>query len=465
MIAGVRVGEVSRLAVEGAFARVDMALADDVSLAVDSWIIKRAESAFGDSYLEIIPGSEPGTPGVRQLASGEQIVRVIEGGSTDQVLRSIARALPRIERGLDSAVDVAAKGRKWASGPLKETITDVDRWLSEGRIEKPLDAAAQAMAKFESQVTSAADAIATAKPQIRSGLVRTSRTIADAHQQMNDLEMQLRTELANVRAGMDRVDPTIEQIGDVVAAVHDGRGDDFKGKLGRLVNDPQLGDSLGDITDDTRAAVGRLDPFTSWLGVRAEWNLLGGTPRFYVSAELAARNDKFYVIESSKSTQGALPQDHLTDVVDAQTYRRYQQIEEGYRFTAQFGKRLGILRLRGGIKESAAGIGADVLLNHGSLRFSADVFGGFERTPRVKLAGAIEVFRWIYILGGIDDVFNSPRELAIITGNASEPGYFTKLRYGRDYFLGATIQFTDEDLAMLVRIYGAMLVGLALSDR
>lgn len=462
VIAGVRIGEVSRLSVEGAFARVEMAVADHVTIPVDSWILKRAESAFGDSYLEIIPGTDVDSAATRNLASGEQIVRVIEGGSTDQVLRSIARALPRIERGLDTAHDVAGVGRKWVNGGLKDTIIDADRWVSEGHLDKPIDAAARAMASFESAVTGAANAVASAKPEVSRGIDRTSAAITSARRQMTDVKADVHNGFSNVRAGMDRVDPTIDEIGDVVATVNEGRGNDFKAGLGRVVNDTQFGATLDDLAQDTRDAVARVDPFVSWLGIRTEWNLISATPRFYITAELGARNDKFYVVEGSKSTQGALPQDHLADVVDAQTFRRYQQIEEGYRFTAQIGKRLGMFRVRGGVKESAAGIGADVLLNRGSLRFSADAYGGFDRTPRVKLAGALEVFRWVYILGGVDDLLNSPKQLSIVTGNAAAPGYFTKLRYGRDYFLGASIQFTDEDLAMLVRIYGAMLVGLAL---
>lgn len=462
VIAGVRIGEVSRLSVEGGFARVEMALADGVNIAIDSWILKRAESAFGDSYLEIIPGTDLGLAGVQRLRSGDQIVRVIEGGSTDQVLRSIARAMPRIERGLDTAHGVVSLGRKWANGALRDTVVNADRWVAEGHIDKPIEVAARAMASFESQVTDAANAIAAAKPDISHGIDSTQAAITRARRQMTDLNADVQLGFANARAGMDRVDPTLDQLGDVMAAVNEGRGADFKGDLGRMVNDTQLGETLDDLAQDTRDAVSRVDPFVSWLGIRTEWNLVSATPRFYITAELGARNDKFYVVEGSKSTQGALPQDHLAEVVDAQTYRRYQQIEEGYRFTAQIGKRLGMLRLRGGVKESAAGIGADVLLNRGSLRFSADAYGGFDRTPRVKLAGAIEVFRWVYILGGVDDLLNSPKQLSIVTGNADAPGYFTKLRYGRDYFLGASIQFTDEDLAMLVRIYGAMLVGLAL---
>lgn len=462
VIAGVRVGEISRLSIEGAFARIDMAVADRLEIPTDSWITKRAESAFGDSYLEIIPGDDTGAPGAVPLRNGQQIVRVIEGGSTDQVLRAIARTMPRIDRGLDAVHDLALEGRTWSSGRFTEAVLDVDHWFSQDRIEKPIEAADRAMQRFEDQTARAGEAIAAAKPTIDTGMDRLTGRIADARTQMRDIKTAIRAGLARARDGMDRVDPTLEQIRDVVAAADQGRGDDFAGRLGQLVNDPQLGTTLDDTTEAVRDATGRLDPFKSWLGVRTEWNLLSGTPRFYVTAELQARNDKFYVIEGSKSTQGALPQDELREVLDAQAYQRYQQIKEGYRLTAQIGKRFGMLQLRAGIKESTVGFGADVLLGEGALRLSADAFGSFSYTPRLKIAGALRVFRSVYILGGVDDALNAPGVLAIATGNTDVPGYFTKLRYGRDYFLGATIQFTEADLALLTRVYGAMLVGLAL---
>jgi ABC-type transporter Mla subunit MlaD len=55
LIAGVRVGEITNLRIDGEFARIDMRLQDGVEVPADSWITKRALSPFGDSYLEIIP--------------------------------------------------------------------------------------------------------------------------------------------------------------------------------------------------------------------------------------------------------------------------------------------------------------------------------------------------------------------------------------------------------------------------
>jgi ABC-type transporter Mla subunit MlaD len=70
LIAGVRVGEISGLTLEGPLARIDMTLQDDINIPVDSWVTKRAYSPFGDSYVEIIPtGGDVGAPTAQRLRS------------------------------------------------------------------------------------------------------------------------------------------------------------------------------------------------------------------------------------------------------------------------------------------------------------------------------------------------------------------------------------------------------------
>ena len=57
-------------------------------------------------------------------------------------------------------------------------------------------------------------------------------------------------------------------------------------------------------------------------------------------------------------------------------------------------------------------------------------------------------------------MLDKPGYLNIETGNTAEPTYFNKLRYGRDYFLGAELRFSDEDLGTMLRIYGAAIAAL-----
>jgi phospholipid/cholesterol/gamma-HCH transport system substrate-binding protein len=454
-IAGVRIGEIDKLTIVGDFARIDLVMQDGIKIPVDSWVTKRAESAFGDSYLEIVPG-ELG----KNLASGDQLIHVEEGSSTDTTLRTIARTMPKIDNGLDTVHDVAMDGRKWANSQLKDSLEGADRWLAEGHIDKPIAAADDAMAGFERGTQRAADALGNGQADFDHALDRYNRGVVNARKSIADFKGSFKEGMANAREGMDRIDEPAKEYAELTAAIDQGSGEDWKGTLGRLVNNPQTADDIEDLTETGKEAFAGLNRLKTWLGLRGELNIFGA-PRVYLTAEIRARNDKFYLIELEKGPLGALPIDQLHEVLNTASENRYQEIDDSVRYTAQFGKLLWWhLQVRGGIKESTFGIGADLLLNNGRLRFESDLFGSFQYTPRLKLAASIAVFRSLYILGGVDDALNTPGSLPIIAGNTPVPQQFTTLRYGRDYFVGATLHFDDVDLGGIIRTYGAMLAGM-----
>jgi phospholipid/cholesterol/gamma-HCH transport system substrate-binding protein len=462
MIAGVRVGEVSRLSVDGVFARIDMVLQNDINVPIDSWVTKRAYSPFGDSYVEIIPtGGDPGAPTAQRLRSGECLTRVLEGTSTDRMLRSIDGVMPRVVRGLDRVHEVSQYGRKWALGTLEDKLLDAERWLDEEHIERPLAAADQALARLESGALAAADTMAGSQPKVDDALDRVGSGVATARRRISELQVDLKQGMANVRSGMDGVDEQVDDFAELLAAVNEGRGDDYKGTLGRMINDPSVADSIEEATDDVRGGTSSFSRFKSWLGLRMEWNINAQQPRFFVTAEVRARTDKFYLVELERGPEGDFPDDQISDAVGVPQYYRRHIINDRLRYTLQFGKTFGNwFQIRGGVKESTFGFGADMLLRQGNLKFSADLYGSNTYTPRVKLAGAMAVFRSVYLIAGVDDVLNAPRNLQIRQANSETPVQFDEVRIGRDYFLGAELHFDDADLATLLRVYGALLVGL-----
>jgi phospholipid/cholesterol/gamma-HCH transport system substrate-binding protein len=150
--------------------------------------------------------------------------------------------------------------------------------------------------------------------------------------------------------------------------------------------------------------------------------------------------------------------------VDPNHWIRRTTINDSIRFTFQFAKRFGWLTLRYGIKESTGGVGADADLKwfDRDIRLSADAFdASFDTYPRVKLTAAFELFRHLYVLGGVDELLNTPNRLPIIKGDSGVPIQFDSLRYGRDYFFGGELRFTDEDLSALLTVGGAALAGAA----
>jgi phospholipid/cholesterol/gamma-HCH transport system substrate-binding protein len=462
MIAGIRVGEVTRLTVDGTFARIDMTLRDEVAVPIDSWVTKKAYSPFGDSYVEIIPtGGDVGAPTAQRLRSGQCLPRVLEGASTDRMLRAIDDVMPRVARGLDRLHEVSLYGRKWAHGTLEDKLLDANLWLDQGRIEQPLASADRALARLESGALAAAEAVAGAQPRVDRGLDQVGSGVATARKRIAELQVDLREGMANIRAGVDGIDEPADDFAELLAAVNEGRGDDYQGTLGRLINDPSLADSLEDAADSAREGVGSFSRFKSWLGLRTEFNVFSRQPRFYVTAEVRARTDKFYLIELERGPLGNVPGDTISDAIGVPDYYRRHVIRDRIRYTLQFGKTFGNwFQVRGGIKESTFGFGADMLVRGGRLKLSADVFGSYQYVPRVKLAGALAVFRSIYLIAGIDDVLNEPGYLPIDQGNTEVPKQFEQVRHGRDWFLGAQLHFDDADLSTLLRVYGALLVGL-----
>jgi phospholipid/cholesterol/gamma-HCH transport system substrate-binding protein len=461
VIAGVRVGVIRKLTVEGQLARIDMELQDGLDLPVDSFATRRADSLFGDSYIEIIPDSGEGsaTP-IRLLRSGDPITHVVEGGSTDALLRGIAAALPRIDNALDTVHDGAIKGRTWVSGPLHQRLTDTDDWVADGNIERPLQSADRFAARLDDATARAADAVTSTAPEVPRTLDRVDAAIASVRTRMHDIKDGLVSGLHDARDGLDRIDPQIAQAREIVAAIDEGHGDDWKGTLGHLINDPGLADTLEDVTESGRDAAAGLNRFRTWLGIRVEYDVFSRQVRFYASAELRARNDKFYLIEGERGPLGGVPNDSLSDVVNSSSFDRQQVIHYDPRFTLQFGKQFDMVSLRGGIKDSTFGVGADAYLLDDRLKLSADVYGSFQPTPRVKLTAALAVFRSVYVLAGVDDALNKPGYLPVILGNTDVPHVFSKVRYGRDYFVGTTLAFTDEDVALLLRLYGALLISM-----
>ncbi|MBA3540966.1 MAG: hypothetical protein H0T79_15245, partial [Deltaproteobacteria bacterium] len=150
--------------------------------------------------------------------------------------------------------------------------------------------------------------------------------------------------------------------------------------------------------------------------------------------------------------------------IDPNNWIRKTVIEDRIRFTFQFAKRFNWLTLRYGLKESTGGVGADAqfLVGGRALKFSADVFdASFDDYPRVKLTLAYEVFRYLYIHGGVDELLNKPQTLDVVSGMTDIPVQFETFRYGRDVFFGGMLRFNDEDLSALLTVGGSALAGAA----
>jgi phospholipid/cholesterol/gamma-HCH transport system substrate-binding protein len=221
-----------------------------------------------------------------------------------------------------------------------------------------------------------------------------------------------------------------------------------------LINDQQTKDSL---EESVVGASDFLQTFTrlhalvtiasEYKGENANTNLLGGF-RSYINVRLQPRPDKFYEIESADDTGGV---DRFTteqtldpETGEVQTIEKLTRTDD-FKFSFQMGLRWRNITFRAGIKDNTGGLGLDLHLLNNRLEIRNDFFEfasslfalEVPRAPRWRLLASTPLpMAGFYLVGGIDELLNSPR---------SELGV-----HQRTWFMGIQFRFDDTDLRALL---------------
>ncbi|MBK7535636.1 MAG: MCE family protein [Myxococcales bacterium] len=453
VIAGVRVGDIERVSLEGGLARVDLRLRDDIRIPQASVATRRADKLFGDSYVEIIPGTDPAAP---ILQPGQRILHVLEGSSADTILRGIDGALPKADRAMELTQEAAIEARQWVGGPLADGLARSASWLDDGKLQGPIATLDRSMVTIDDLTVRAEQALRGAEPAVLGTLDRFASAIQRTRDGMASATEGISGVAESTRRGLAEMDPVVDDLGQVLHRLDDPED---RGTMARLINDRELADDLDEAAASGAALVRDAQRFHILMGLGVEYHVRSRGGRAYVSAEISARPDSFYYVELGRRPEASPPQLQLRDD-GGPGYVRSVELSTDIKFTAQFGKRLGPLSLRAGLRDSQFGVGADLTLG-GRLRLSGDLFGAsFSGAPNLRLAGALAVFRSLYVLAGVDQALTAPGELPVAAGGPPVPRVFERVHYGRDYFFGASLALSEDDLALLLRVYGAMLVGL-----
>ena len=471
VVAGLPVGEIEGLSIDGRYARVRFRVRKDVKVYSNAVVYKKSTSLLGDYYLEIDPGGPEslGVGGQKQinelLGKGDQIVKVVEATSPDQLMRRIEESLPNVDTVLLSVRDLSEDLRRVVNGPLASIADRVDDLVQKESetITEILAKADRTLARIELITRDVRNITGGADVQIDKILANLDQASAEARDLMTTARAEVEQTGAVVREKLDLVDGLLASSASVAQKIDDPDS----GTLSRLVNDSKLADNLEDITDDAKGFLGTLFGMQTYVGLRSEYNVFAGLARHYVTVEMRSRPDKFYLVELEKGPRGGYPTVTLEFDPSAPgggEWVRRTIIEDKIRFTFQFAKRINWATFRFGLKESTGGIGFDAAttwLNR-RLELKTDLFDAtFDQLPRLKLTAAYEVFKHIYILGGVDEALNPPDSLVINTGTdpSGVPIQFDEFRFGRDYFAGAMIQFNDADLSALLFLGGAALAS------
>ena len=449
--AGLRIGQVEDrvLDQETGKAKVFLRIDKSVTLYENAAAGKKSASLLGEYYLDI----DPGTPFVmkdgkkvaaRKLKDGDQIVNVTEPAEMNEILDSVNASLPVLK-------DILEDVRGLTHNQIKDIANNTNQLIERNSVivERLLGRMDEIAATVQGVTKSEADDVKIALHNVREITEGLKGLVGTTQGQVSGAGEDLRSSLQKLQRSVDSLDKSLSHVEKITGRMAEGEG-----TVGHLLTDDTVAKNLDSITDDASTFVRGVTRLQTVVGLRSEYNWLSSTIKSYLAISLMPRPDKFYLIEIVDDPRGYRKKQTVqgTDSrVPGQMYSTTTiTTTEQLRLTFQFGKRLGPIVGRFGIKESTGGIGLDGYFFDDRLIISTDLYDmRSNQYPRFTARGYLSLYkRYLYVVGGVDDVFNYVRT----QGTAG--GFF-------DWFFGIQLSFNDEDLKSLLLFGGGSVAGAA----
>lgn len=424
-VAGVRVGTVDGVALDGQRARVTLLIDEPLQLTEGSRAAIANAGILGDKYVELILGPSGATP----LGAD-----VVLAGTTPV---SFDEALGRFDKLGQSLTEVT--GDISARGDLGQTI----RRLLENLEATSADIRSLVSANRQ-QVDSTVDNFQTFSEVLARELPEVTNQLRSLLSNVDTLVVENRDELSgsleNIERLSEKISTSVDNLNHISSQIRSGEG-----TLGKLVYDDSAHDGLVQTLEAVEQGVGTLNETIGrvqnvelQLGLEATsyLDLDDGGAAF----ELRIKNHprRFYRVALVDTPQGDISEETRTitttlpDGSQETTVVTERKVEDDFTVSAQLGYLWGDFQLRAGLFESSGGAGVDYQLFDKRLILTFEAFD-FDRPEELE-AHLRFVARWqvtpnVYLLGGYDDFLTDEYESVIF---------------------GAGIRWKDEDLKYLL---------------
>jgi phospholipid/cholesterol/gamma-HCH transport system substrate-binding protein len=462
-IAGIQIGEVDEISLEGGRARLDLRIRNEIELHADACVTKKFPSALlPDALLEATTGTLT-KPLLRDLPLEErQLTCVREAVDVQKLLESLSEVAEDIQA-ISGELASTMGGEKGSVREIVEGLVRItqglDRTIQEGSTR--IDAILQNTEAFTGTLRDVAEQDQGRYQSIARNVEDASARLVAVLEQvqgiLGDSQPDMQQSVSDVRTSLDRLNRSMEQVEKVAENIGQG-----KGVAGKLLADERLGEKLGRSIEGVSDYVDRLVKLKTQVNLRSEWLANENGAKGYFALKLLPRPDKFYLVELVSDPRGVDTQTSETITTEAEgvttvTRQTRRLNEQALSFSLQFGRRYGPLTLRLGVIESSGGMGADLHLLRDRLTVSFNAYQ-FTRPddalyPRTKLWVDYTFFRYLYGSVGVDDFLNNWR-----SGRYPGGPDFT---VGRDVFFGGGVVFTDDDLKTLLSVGGGAVGGVS----
>jgi phospholipid/cholesterol/gamma-HCH transport system substrate-binding protein len=447
-IAGIPVGEIDAITLEGTRAKVFLRIRNDVDLREDAVVTKRSESLLGDYLLDLNPGTE----NAPAMENNGQIRRVVDTAGMEAVFESLSQITADIQQVTGSLREVL--GGEKGQGSLQRIVENLVR-LSDSvdatvrRNADRLDIIVGNVEGISEDVRGITRSNSADVSRIVDNIEMITRDVREVLASVKNIvgtgEGDVKETVASLKETLQKLDGTLGNLEEITRKVRDGEG-----AAGVLLADESVGREVRETVQDISRFAAKLTDLQTEVGVQSTYLAAQGRSKNLLSVRLIPKPDKYYLLELVDDPRGAVS----TQVVQTNppsegdpVIQTQKVTKESLKVSLQFAKRWYFTTLRVGLIESTGGVGGDLHLFEDALTLKLDAFNFAAdelRYPRLRATLRAQAFDHLFVVAGMDDMLNAQqRDLAT-----------QRLIAGRDFFVGGGFFFTDDDLKALITATG-----------
>jgi len=443
-MAGVPIGKVEEIQLVGNRARLVLRVREGIRIPIDSVASIQTQGLLGEKYVEILPGKDV----QRNLPAGGQIANTLTPTNLDEMVRKLSSIGDDVKKFTESlsATFGTEEGKKALGDILRDVraTTATLRTVVQGnearfdRILANIDRLSADLSDISSankqdvratiaNLRAFSDTLKAETPALVHKLEEMSDRVSGV---VGDNREDLKETIKNLKTASARLDNTLDSAGSVMAKIDRGEG-----TLGKLVNDNTVANSLTDTLDGVNRYVRKYDALRMTLIPWVEFQTNTSDWKYYLNLKIQPTADKYYLIGVVNDPRGKRTDSSTFVSVGGNppVETKVVSYEDKWKFNALLAKRFSRVTLRGGIMESAGGLGMEYEVVKDRLSVGADIFD-FNRPDNrahLKLYGNYDIFKNLFLTAGADDLLSQYSQY-------------------RTFFLGFGIKFPDDDLKTVI---------------
>jgi phospholipid/cholesterol/gamma-HCH transport system substrate-binding protein len=422
-VAGVKVGWVSAIDLDGKRARVTMALPKEFPVYQDASASLSNIGILGEKYIDL----DPGHPEAGRLPAGGTVPSKV-GFGLDNLMEALG-GITKDVKGITAALNESVGGEQGRQ-KIDEIVDNVRVLTGEFR----------AMAQENHGTINATLAnVQQITGDLKERLPVLAKQFEDLGRSLNDMIAENRPEIHGVITDVRKLEASLQTTADNIRSITT-KLDNGEGTIGKLLTDDSTVKKLNAAVDNVNEMVGGFRSMDLKLDLSAaQWTRRNDSASG-LDIDIVPKHDHWYTLGFHSTPDGKIATSSTTSINNGVTSTSsYETSDQAFTVQALFDKRLAENYVfSAGLVESKGGAGVEYRALDDRFRIGLLGYDFTKRDdkprPRYRITSSFQFWKGLYAQTGVQDLANP--EL-------------------RTFFIGGGIRWTDEDLKKLVGLASA----------